>query len=379
MGSGIEITLFDKFEIRKDGEQILAGISNTRKTKLFLSYLLLNKQKAIPHKELFELLWSGEDYSNPGTALRTLLYRYRALVDKAGITQLSNSIISRRGAYQWNQDLDISIDIFDFEEYAGIGLNSAISILKRKECLKQAIRLYRGNLLNDSSSEHWVVPKFVYYRDLYLKVIEEYIGILKSEEKYGEIMDICEETREIIGYNEFLNMEFMYARRLRFGRDDDDFSPSRYEKLISLYKEMDTSVDEAQKNMESNDEENSAYVCDYSSFRDIYHLQRRLLARTGETMFLCLLTMATENEQEYDPIANEKLMSSLLSCCRHALRCGDSICRYSDSCLAIMFPADSYLNAEKIMERVKNGAYASIRETGLILSYRIRPLKNAKE
>ena len=98
MDSKLSITLFSHFEIRMNGEPILVSLSNTRKTKLFLSYLLLHKNKAIPHRELFELLWSGEDYSNPGTALRTLLYRYRALVDKSGITQLRNSIISRRGA-----------------------------------------------------------------------------------------------------------------------------------------------------------------------------------------------------------------------------------------------------------------------------------------
>ncbi|HOO28455.1 MAG TPA: hypothetical protein PLU43_08315, partial [Lachnospiraceae bacterium] len=153
MERGIEITLFSKFGIKMNGKQILESLSNTRKTKLFLSYLLLHKQKAVSHRELFELLWSGEDYSNPGTALRTLLYRYRALVDKAGVTQLKNSIISRRGAYQWNQKLDISIDIFDFEDYSQIGLNKALSCDKRKECLCKAIDLYTGSLLPDSSSE----------------------------------------------------------------------------------------------------------------------------------------------------------------------------------------------------------------------------------
>ena len=116
MSEKVRITLFNGFGIYMDDKPILDSLSNTRKTKLFLCYLLLNKDKPISHRELFELLWSGEDYANPGTALRTLLYRYRALVEASSIDALENSIISRRGAYQWNPDLDVSIDIYEFED-----------------------------------------------------------------------------------------------------------------------------------------------------------------------------------------------------------------------------------------------------------------------
>ena len=120
MGSAIEIKLFDTFEIKKDGVKILKSLCNMRKTKLFLAYLVLNKNRKVNHTELFELLWSGEDYSNPGTALRTLLYRYRSLIEKAGVDELMNSVISGRGYYQWNEELDVVIDVYDFEDYAYI-------------------------------------------------------------------------------------------------------------------------------------------------------------------------------------------------------------------------------------------------------------------
>ena len=82
MNEKISIRLFDGFEIKKGDKPILENLSNTRKTKLFVAYLLVNRDRPITHQELFELLWSGEDYANPATALRTLLYRFRSMIDK---------------------------------------------------------------------------------------------------------------------------------------------------------------------------------------------------------------------------------------------------------------------------------------------------------
>lgn len=376
MDSKIKITLFSKFEIKMDEEPILVSLSNTRKTKLFLSYLLLHKQKAIPHKDLFELLWSGEDYSNPGTALRTLLYRYRALVDKQGVDQLKNSIISRRGAYQWNQELDISIDIFDFDDYSKIGLNSAMSEEKRKQCLRRAIDLYTGPLLPDSGEEHWVVPKAVYYRDLYVQDVIAYIAILKKEGAYDEISALCKRAEALAGSSDTIELESRIAAN---GGKVDDELKLRYELSAEANKKMELEIDEVQRGMETEDSENSAFVCDYSVFKDIYHLQRRLLARTGDTMFLTLLSAKRLAETDYEPLKAEKVMNNLLDVMRHELRCGDSICRYSDNTYAIMFPADSYENAQKIMERVRRTFLINTREKDLMINYRIRPLKNAKE
>lgn len=376
MDSKIEITLFSKFEIKMDGEPILVSLSNTRKTKLFLSYLLLHKQKAIPHRELFELLWSGEDYSNPGTALRTLLYRYRALVDKNGVDQLKNSIISRRGAYQWNQELDISIDIFDFDDYSKIGLNSAMSDDKRKQCLKRAIDLYTGPLLPDSGEEHWVVPKTVYYRDIYVQDVIAYIGLLKKDGKYDEISKLCKRAESLAGVSDTISLEGEIAANE--GKCDDSFK-LRYELTAEVNKQMGLEIEDVQRGMETEDSENSAFVCDYNVFKDIYHLQRRLLARTGDTMFLTLLSAKRLSETEYEPLKAEKVMNNLLDVIRHELRCGDSICRYSDNTYVIMFPADSYENAQKIMERVRRTFMLNTREKDLMVIYRIRPLKNAKE
>ncbi len=376
MASNVKITLFGGFGIYKDGEQILENLSNTRKTKLFLCYLLLNKEKAISHKELFELLWSGEDYANPGTALRTLLYRYRNMIENSDVASLDNSILSRRGAYQWNPDLDVSIDIYDFEEASRKAIDTIGSDDRRAQMLRDALDMYTGNLLPDSNSEHWVVPKAVALRDLYIRVALEYIQMLKEKQDYSSVIDVCNEVQEHVPVS--LEIENEMAMAMQKGLETDEMR-NEYHLFRGSVKDMDRVIGGVREEMETDSSENTAFVCEYDMFREVYRLQRRLLMRTGETMFLTMATLRSKITDKHDPLKNERAMSALLECCKHELRMGDSICRYSDDQYAIMFPVDSYENAVKVMERVRQSFYRKSNLNEYLLVYRICPLKNAKE
>jgi len=371
----IYINLFDKLEIVKDGKPVLEELLNTRKTKLFLSYLILNKDREVLQKELFELLWSGQEYSNPGTALRTLLYRYRNLISEKGIEELDNSVISKRNAYQWNNDLDISIDIYDFADYSFIGVNKSIEVEKRKTCLEKAISLYKGTLISESAGEHWVVKRAVYYRDLYLSDVFEYVDILKKSSEHEKAAEVCEKALELVGHDDLLEYELELCKNHTL----DDIAHSKYVEMKIQTAEMDKEVVELQNSMESEDLSSTAFVCDFDTFRDIYHLQRRLLARTGETMYVALITLGYPQGHFVEDLRHEKHMNGLLDSTKFCLRCGDSICRYSDNKLAIMFPAGSYTDAKGVMERVKSAYLSKMNPNSFVITYKVRPLKNSKE
>lgn len=371
----VNIKLFDTLEFSKDGAPILEGLLNTRKTKQFLSYLILNKDRAVTQKELFELLWSGQEYSNPGTALRTLLYRYRTLVTKNQIVELEDSIFSRRNAYQWNNDLEVSIDIFDFEAYSAVGTNELTPPEKKEECLKLAIDLYRGTLLNDSASDHWVVKRAVMYRDMYVMDVYLYVDILKSRGEYDEICSVVTRALELVGENDLLKAELRQAKdRGEVVSQFDD-----YEELVSQAFELDEEVDRIQRTMEAEDYVATALVCNFDTFKEVYHMQRRLLARTGETMYLGIMTFGYPKDLKADTLKHENLLNMFLDTAKKSLRCGDSLCRYSDNKVAIMFPTGSFDDAKKIVERVRKIYLAKISGEKMVITYRVRPLKNVNE
>lgn len=374
----IQIKLFDDFTILKDGEPILTNLSGTRKTKLFVAYLLVNRDRAVSHKELFELLWSGEDYSNPGTALRTLLYRFRSMLEKEGANQLDNAVISKRGTYQWNKNLNVSIDVLEFESYAENGLNTDYADSVREDSLKNAIDLYRGILLPDFKSEPWMISKAAHYRDLYAMVVESYIELLKKDNRFLEIANISDQACKLIGSHELIELEGTVAKlSMASGKKPGNDLDMYYQKVYELSKKLIDDADRVQQDLEDDTVEQKAFVCDYDTFREIYRQQRRMHARSKSTLFLGLVDVRINSDDE-DTESYEKLMNEVVDVCSWQLRCGDTLCRKQHDQLAILFPADSYEDAIGVLERLKRASRDRAGED-IVIVYRLRPLKNAKE
>lgn len=380
MGEKIKIRLFDGFEISKNGKTILANLSNTRKTKLFVAYLLTNRERAISHQELFELLWSGEDYANPATALRTLLYRFRSMIDAEGADDLSGAIISRRGTYQWNRNLDVSIDALDFKALAKQGFDDKLSVEERKAALEAAIELYKGSLLPDFCSEPWLISKAASYRDKYIEVVEAYVSILKEEKQYAKIAELCDRAQTLAGASEILGLEKTMAQLCIANPNPKHTESEYYTQIKNLSAYLREETDRIQNELEDDTVEQKAYLCDFRTFREIYRLQRRVQSRSKATIFLGLIDVRGEGDVEVSngQVISDNEMENVLDCCQRQLRCGDAICKKSDHEIAILFPAESYEDAIGVLERLKN---VSIERTDedMVFVYRVRPLKNARE
>ncbi len=380
MGKKINIRIFDGFEILLDNKPILENLSNTRKTKLFVAYLLVNSDRPITHQELFELLWSGEDYANPATALRTLLYRFRSMIDKEGADGLAGAIISHRGTYQWNRDLDVSIDALDFKALAEAGINPTISAARRKEYLTQAIEMYKGTLLPDFSSEPWLIAKSASYRDMYVEAVMAYIEILKSENQTAKIVQVCERALALAGTSEILELEAQIAKLTIANPDASSRSSviAYYNEVRDLSVKLHDEADRMQAELQEEVIDQQAFLCDYRTFKELYNLQRRMQSRTKSTIFLGLVHIRIDGSESGDPLYEEKIMTDIVSCCQRMLRVGDAICRKADSEIAILFPADSYEDAVGVLERLKT-AVKEREDDEIVIVYRVRPLKSGRD
>lgn len=379
MSEKINIRLFDGFEITKGDKPILENLANTRKTKLFVAYLLVNRDRAITHQELFELLWSGEDYANPATALRTLLYRFRVMIENERADALKGAIISHRGTYQWNKDLDVSIDALDFKALADAGVNPTISEARRKEYLAQAIDMYKGSLLPDFSSEPWLISKSAAYRDTYIEAVMAYVELLKDDDQAAKIVQVCENALALAGTSELLELEAQIAK-LRIANPEASEKGSvvaYYNEVRELSVKLQDEADRMQSELQEELIDNQAFLCDFRTFKELYNLQRRMQSRSKATIFLGLVYVGCNGDND-DPLYEEKVMKDVVGCFQRMLRVGDAICRKSDCEIAVMFPAESYEDAVGVLERLK-AAGKERTEEDIVIVYRVRPLKSGKD
>lgn len=388
----VEIYMLGRFMLLVDGIDIVPKLGNSKKKLALLQYLILNKDTAVSNHSLFESIWPGEDSANPESSLKTLISRLRQNLKSCG---LDNAIITKQGAYHWNDAVEADIDIFRFDPLCQKALEMNELNRTSEPIFEEATRLYQGDLLSGYDTETWIVPKSMYYRNLYLKVLYLYIDLLEREERYSDIMPLARKGLEIDTLDSKLNLHLMTAL-LKLGMKNEAMSHYNYTvnlhytqlgvtpstEILSFYKNLikvehdsNSSLDLICQDLQSDSSESTAFVCDYSIFKDIYKLNLRNLERLNITIFLGLITvLPTEDKEHTDLLLLDKVMNLLLDSLKHNLRKGDTISRYGPSQFAILLPAINHKTGTIALERVKKAFYSKHSIPDFVIRYNIKPI-----
>lgn len=379
----VQINLFGGFEVLFNGEPALVSLKQSRKTDLFLEYLILKHGRPVPHEELLGALWTDRESRNPATALRTLLHRYRRLVESEGIEPLEKSVITTRGFYQWNAATDCLVDVYEFERLANEARELPVLDERRMALQRRMVELYRGPLLSSAAEQSWIVPRSVYYHDLYVECIYAMKDYWKAHGAYDEIVALCSHALEIERFDGRLQMELAYARQMAGSAGETDThvrgtdNPSLYEAIVRTEHSAEEDIGHIM-DMLDHEGRNGAYLCDRSVFSGIYRLQQSVLERSGATVFLCLMTLVeAEGEKTLDARAFKTQMQQLTRIAGAKLRRGDVLSRYSENQLVALLPESNFEAARLAVERVRQAYYETRVSAHTLVAYRLRPLQPA--
>lgn len=377
----IQINLFGGLEVLADGKPVLEQLRQSRKTDLFLEYLILRRGRPVPHEELLGALWSDRESRNPATALRTLLHRYRRIVQTEGLDPLEHSVLTMRGYYQWNAEMErCTVDVYVFEKLAQEARTLPAGDERRMPLYRRMIALYRGPLLL-TAAQSWIVPRSAYYHDLYVECVYGLIDLLKAREAFDEIVTLCRQVAEVAQFDGRLQAELMLA----LARTDAGAQPAAngadalpQEALCTAYDTVLRAEHSVQMGMEAlqltlDQSGSGAYACDFPVFQGIYQLQRKLAEHATTAVLLCLLTLTgPDGEQQGEAFETE--MQRLYDVAVATLRRGDVLSRYGTAEIAALLPVGSYEAGRQTVERVRRAFYREDMP-GYVVTYRLRPLQ----
>jgi hypothetical protein len=240
----------------------------------------------------------------------------------------------------------------------------------------------------------WVVPKSVYYHDLFLESVFTLLDLLKVEEEYDVIVQVCRKAMDVDMFDERLHLELMMAL-VKTGKKREALSqyyfatdlhykqlgiqPSGeiravYKLIVQADQEMEADIEKVQNMLEEDTDGHGAFVCEYEIFKEIYQLQRRMLERYNGTMFLALLTISNTYEQRFDNLVLDNIMKQLLHVAQTNLRRGDTISRYSVMQYVVLLPSVTYETGRLVMDRIKKAFYNEYVKSSVVLTYKLRPL-----
>lgn len=390
----VSVSLLGGFALEVDGASLTDDINRSLKLWSVLAYLTLHRERAVPQSEFIELFWPDDHSSNPVNALKTLLHRIRAMLEPL-FGQEIQPILSQRGAYIWNPAVGCTLDIDRFEELCRLGGDTQRTAEERMTSYREAVELYKGDLLPKLSHQMWLVPMAVRYHTAYIAAVKDFAVLLDEAALYEEMHEVCARASDLDNLDEGLHTLIVRAL-LRQGKDAAALE--HYEKatdllyrnlgvrpseeLRSLYKEimatektLETDLGVIMNDLREAAARPGAFVCEYGFFKEAYRLEVRRAIRSGTCVHLCLITVSLPDGGMPQLKVLSNTMDQLLDVLVNNLRRGDVVSKFSGAQYVIMLPAANYEDSNMVMDRVVRAFYQQHRRSFLKLTVRVRELE----
>lgn len=390
----IRVTMFGGFKIESGGKVIHDTSARTHQLWHLIEYIITYRQKSISQDELISALWPDDNIENPSNALKNLVYRIRSAFTAQKLPHARDMVIFVRGCYQWNNSLDTCVDAEEFEELYKQASMPGTPIEDSIEKYTAAIELYKGDFLPGARFESWVVSISSYYRSMYFKCVYAALELLLRTQKYTEIELICQKALIIDQFEEDIHKylilamihqgkqthalaHYSYITDLFFRELGVNPSPSMrdlYRDIIKTINNVEADIDIVKEDLREPDNGTGAFYCEYEVFKNLYRLEARTAARTGQSVFVCLLTADGSRGELLDAKTRSKIMDGLFEIIKASLRKGDVFSRFSATQYVLMLPTLTYENCVMVMNRIIKRYNQSYHSKTIEISAKVQPL-----
>ncbi len=371
----IQVKALGKF-ILSDGEHILNDdVLRSDMLKKLLIYILTHREHPVTTQELTEALWNEDETDNPAGALKNLMYRLRNILKSTfGNTKF---IVTGPGAYCWNSEVEVVLDVEEFERFAKRAKHAETEQEKIK-AYEQALEYYQGEFMDNALDKHWAVTLSTYYQSLFLTITKELAELYLGTQHYQEMERICMNGLRFDRVDEQLHCYYIMAliRQNKFElamKNYEEAAKILYDalgvrnssKLQEVQKELlrmnkgETAarLENISEDMAENEKPVGVYMCGYPVFREIYRLEARKISRLGEAEYIVLMTVDLIDRGRTDSGKMEQFlinqaMNHLESALKETLRIGDVAARYSDRQFVILLPTCTYESSVAVAKRI---------------------------
>lgn len=372
-GLPVRVSLFGGLSIQIGGQMIKDSSSRGYQLWSLLEYLIAFRHRTIPPEEIYAALWEDSPVDNPASALKNLVYRIRTLLLGYEIPFAKRIILYCDGTYQWNNDILCAVDAEEFEELHRKAGNCALPMDLRIDYYLRAIGLYTGDFLADSAPKSWITPVRGYYKSLYFQCVCQVLQLLHTLSRYPEMEAIARQALTVDRHHEAVHRYMLLSL---IAQGDGKQAAEHYRQADRLYRQelgvplppslrelyrqiskrslsTETDLDAIRQDLRESYPGEGAIFCDYSILKHIYQVLSRWVTRTGQSVFLALLTLADDHGEIPQPQHRPQMMSALLRVIQTSTRHCDVFARFSDCQYVLLLPTSSLEQCDLVLVRIQ--------------------------
>jgi len=383
----LRIEMLGGFMIEYDGNRITEQVKRSSKVWKLIQYLVVHRDKIVSQEELVDAFCNDEVVSNPGSTVRTMIYRARTALADCGMPCADDVILSGNGGYRWNNSLECTVDVEEFAD-----LVKKISLVDSRDekyaLIKQATDLYHGDFLPNSSDEMWVMPLERWYRTAFINSVHEALSILAEDGRHAEVEELCSKALRTDPFDERVleyhlramlaqgkYMEAMDEYRKMEAMFYDVLGVTFSDSLRSLYPQLQRPESHEGAPLENVLGEwleganfPGAFYCDVSVFKTVYQIEARSAVRSGRTAYIVRFETKQKSGEKDGGVM--KQLSQVIPLC---LRKGDLFTRASPSQYMLMLNSLTYENCMMLASRILNSLDAKYQSK--VAETSIRPVR----
>lgn len=357
-----------------EGKTLKAG----KKVLAFLQYFIMHHERSVSVEELIEEFWP-ENSDAPAEALRRTLFRARSLL-KEIYPEQENILLTLPGCYAWSPEVRLELDTKQFEAaFMEAGKKNG---KEKEEALLSAVSLYRGDFLSACDCE-WAMESRQYYRVLYLDACQRLLPLLEEDERWIEMLGVCEQACRI----DFAVEDFvMYQMKALIELGHPEQAAAQYEAFRSrLLREFEVEPSRKVENvymlarnlhkremafgdifrlLKEEKPSEQAFFCTFEIFRNIVELEKRHLARTKGNSVIVLVRLG----QGAVPAADSRRLERILL---EELRTGDPVARLEAGSYIFMLPNTDAETAVLVTNRLDRAFHKTYRHSKAGITYEI--------
>jgi DNA-binding SARP family transcriptional activator len=192
----VVINMFGGFEILTRRGKIDFGNSAPSKCCLLLIYLIFNRDRVVPVRELAEMLAPDQLFDVPYNMIKGVVFRLRQLLKPICEKEI---VVARQGTYTLNPELLLMLDADDFEKTCGLlGNEEALSEQDKADLYKRAISCFKGNLLPNFEDELWLIGKINYFQIKYATIVKKYLSFLEQNNMTEEFFSVISQVQNVV-------------------------------------------------------------------------------------------------------------------------------------------------------------------------------------
>jgi len=364
----LRVEMFGGFSIISGKTRVTEQARKSSKVWRLLQYLVTNRYRAVSQDELLEVFCDEEMQGNPGSVLRTMIYRARGALEKGGLECANYLILAKSGSYSWNNNIECTTDIEDFEDLIKRAGAVDSDMVKKLDILLRAAALYKGDFLPNSTGDLWVMPLVRWYRNMYLGCVHDALAILDEFGRSAEAEDLCTRALGVDPFDEKL-IEHHLKALIAQGKNEEALSVYKKmetmffdvlgvnfsESLRSLFNQIqnpnvsrDLTLDELLEEWVNDSDFPGAYYCDASIFKTLFQIESRSVPRSGRMAFV--VRFDTEHEPK---VKDGGIMKQLGMAIPGCLRKGDIFSRCSPNQYMLLLYSLAYEDCKMLINRIQ--------------------------